>query len=273
MQADPSGSPEAVADDVMYRHISRKAGAVVDVGRLSVRRVRTTYIVVIATQHNRPIQLTCLNGFVESLCYSHTAFRICIQNTRLGAHNWYIGGSIDNPVDVVVELCPNIITGGLQHLPQYPGGNLVRQVKVFLTPRTTNPTEGAKAIVKTHRPHDIFYIAGIAIATFRCISPYIGPCNTRLFEKGVAVVPKVHAFGTKDIDGCHMPAKCRPHFFHEKDLIADEQLFGLRKAIALRTVAKVVNVVQRCLVTPQLHGYALLQQSLPKIHNIALVNQ
>ena len=142
-----------------------------------------------------------------------------------------------------------------------------------MAPRATYPAEGAKAVVKTHRPHDVFYIAGVAITTLRSISPNIRPRNTCLFKESIAIVPKVHAFSTKGVDDRHVPAKCRPHLFHEKGLIADKQFFGFLKAIALRTIAEVVNIVQRCLVTSQLNGYFFLQQRLPKVHNVALVYQ
>ena len=75
------------------------------------------------------------------------------------------------------------------------------------------------------------------------------------------------------IDGRHVPAKGRGHFFKKCSLVANQQFLGFFKSVTHRAVAQVVDVVATGLVAAKFYFNVVAHKTLPEIDDIAVVYQ
>ena len=271
MDRNPRSAAERVADDVLHGHICRQARAVVDVRGLAVRRVGSRNVVVVAPQHHGSRNAPVGNGTVEGLGDLRAALAVGIEDAGLRTHDQPVTPGLANPVDVVVQLPPNIPGSRLPNLFQHFGGQRIGRFEVLGKPRGTNPAERPETVIEEHRPHNILYIRRIAETS--ALAHHRRPGARGFQQEGIAVVEEIHPLGGQLVDGIHLPPQRFLHAFAKAPGFLGHHLVRSLAAQPDRIITACPRVVERSLVRAQINGDLFRSQPFPEVHDIAHISQ
>ena len=107
MQCDQAHSPGCVPGIALYCHVRCDIGAVIDVGGLSVRGIRSACIMMVTAQHHRS-DLSISYHFIEPKGNIPSSKGILVQDTALGAHYQFVLLRVTDPDVVVPVLAPSV---------------------------------------------------------------------------------------------------------------------------------------------------------------------
>lgn len=269
---DPGGSAHGVADDVVDRHVRAEHGAVTDVGRLPVGRVRTAHVVVVATDHHRTAQQTIFHCLVEGQGDRDASLSVRVQDAGLAAHVHLVTTSFLDPLQVVQVLLLDLGTGFVSQASDDTVRDAVRDLEIIGVSRAAHPAEGTEAVVEAHGTHDVFHIAGPEEGGSFFVHDH-GPGLLGFEQEGVAVVPEVHPAIHHVVDVHRVSPQGGGDRALELLGILHHHGVGFFQAHSSRVVATTMGVVQGSLVRAKVHMNFGIVQSFPQVDDVAQISE
>lgn len=104
MQRHPRRSSQRVANAVLHRHIRTERRSVLDVRRLSERRVGARDVVMIARDDHRRRQLAARHRVIERARDRRARAAVGVEDARLRADDQLVGARLLDPAQIVGEL-------------------------------------------------------------------------------------------------------------------------------------------------------------------------
>ena len=221
---------------------------------------------MIASQHNRS-NFTIAYHFVELQRYLHTSCRILIKNTRLCTYHKIILFRVAYPI-VVIQILTATIRINTFHR------RMIGLYQIFMFTTETYPTEGAVAVIKKFRSHNIFYITGeykpILIVFFFGNLTNSGIINS--FHKGVSIIEEI---GPLLYKGFYSPEMACQRFIHQSTeflRVFVQQTCTFGESNSHRTVSAFVNGMAGSLVRKQVYMYIPVYSIFQQVNDIPMIS-
>ena len=222
---------------------------------------------MVAPQHHGSRDAALGDGPVERLGDLHAPFAVGIENARLRPDDQPVAPGLANPVNIVVQLPPDVVGSRLPDLLQHFGGQRVGRFEVFGLPRGADPAERPEAVVEEHGSHDVLHVGGIAEAS--ALARHRGPGARGFQQEGIAVVEEIHSPVGQFVDGIDLPPQRLLHTLSKTPRLLGHHLVRRLVAQPHGIVTARPGVVQRGLVRTQVYRNLLRGQPLPEVHDVA----
>ena len=266
MQCAEGHSSSRISGVALHRHIRHDIGAVLDVGGLTERGICTGYVVMIPTHHDRAA-FALPNQLVKGQRDVPAAFRILIKYASLGSDHQLVFLGITDPYPVVSVLRPAVRVDGVHR-------RLVRRSQILRFSGEADPAEGAVAVIKQHRAHDVFYIGRPDEPVFvvhAVLRHFLNAGIIHSLHEGIAVIKEVAPSLRQGANRLEMPAQGFVHLPAEFLSVAVQELCALLEAHARRAVAAVIHVMAGGLIRQKIDLEILLDRGLQQVHDISMV--
>ena len=168
---------------------------------------------MVASEHHRSLESAIPHGLVEGQCDLRPSLSIGIEDTRLRTHHQVVAPSLADPVDVIIKLSDDILSGGEADSLQSLCSQTVCQGQVIGVAGGAHPPERPESIVEEEGSHDVLDIRRIAEPSVG--QEDVGPGPACLQHEGVAVVEEIHPPRGESVDGSNLSSERLAHTFLE----------------------------------------------------------
>ena len=266
VQRAEAHAPGRVSGIALHSHVRHHIAAILDIGRLPERRVRTAHVVMIPAHHHRT-DPAFPHQFIEAQRDADAALGILVKDAGLGAHHHLMLFRVANPV-VIIPVLIAAVRVDARH------SRLVRLDEVLVTAAQAYPAEGSIAVVKKLGPHDILHV-GRQRETILFIDAIFGkllhPGVIDSLQEGIPIIEEIGSLVYAGFDERILTAQALIDQGDEFLPVPGQHGRALGKGQALRAVAPVVDRMAGGLVAHEVHLDIMAHHIFQQIHDIAVI--